>query len=77
MKCSSADFNGLSQDILAGGRILKFKAQGASMYPFIRDNQNITIKKVPAEDINFGDIVCFYSSSRDVVVHRIIRKQIS
>jgi len=77
MKCSSADFNDLSQDILAGGRILKFKAQGASMYPFIRDNQNITIKKVPAEDINFGDIVCFYSSSRDVVVHRIIRKQIS
>ena len=58
MKCSNIEFKELSRDILKNGNCLRFKTQGASMYPFIRNNQFIHVKNSHISKISYGDIVC-------------------
>ena len=67
------DFTSIAQEVLGRGRILRFKAKGGSMSPFIRNGDVVEV--VPAKGkINLGDIILYRSSYGNPVVHRVIQR---
>ena len=63
----------LMMDVLARGSRFKFQAKGASMSPFIRDGDTLTI--VPLEQLKpaVGRVVaCINPQSQKLIVHRIV-----
>ena len=67
------DFTSIAQEVLGRGRILRFKAKGGSMSPFIRNGDVLEV--VPAKGkINLGDIILYRSSYGNPVVHRVIHR---
>lgn len=50
---------------------LWFSAWGSSMFPFIRGDDYIIVKKVPVETIQPGDTIVFESDSKTKVCHRV------
>ncbi len=67
------DFISIAQEVLGRGRILRFKAKGGSMSPFIRNGDVVEV--VPAKGkINLGDIILYRSSYGNPVVHRVIQR---
>ncbi len=67
------DFASISQEVLGRGRILRFKAKGGSMSPFIRNGDVVEVVPLKGK-INLGDIILYHSSYGNPVVHRVIRR---
>lgn len=67
------DFASIAQEVLGRGRILKFKAKGGSMSPFIRNGDVVEVVPVKGK-INLGDIILYHSSYGNPVVHRVIQR---
>jgi len=65
----------LFEDILNSGSILRVKATGKSMSPFLRGGEIVTIRQVPCSSLRKGDLIFFKNSSRCPMLHRFIRKQ--
>ena len=61
----------LSTELLGGGKRVRFRAPGRSMYPTIRENEAITVEPVKPQDVKVGDII-LYRSDESVVAHRVI-----
>ncbi|MGB3905130.1 MAG: signal peptidase I [Anaerolineae bacterium] len=73
IRCRGPHFFQLATGILAGGNVLRFRAHGGSMYPFVRDGDVVEVKPVQASAVGLGDVVlCGYGEDR-LVVHRVIR----
>lgn len=53
--------------------ILFFSTAGASMFPFIRWDEQILVKRVPPEKLNIGDIIVYRSEKGDKICHRLAR----
>jgi len=75
--CSSPAFLELSAAILGCGKSLRFKAQGVSMQPLVRDGDVLLIKPVNPATIRPGEIVLFQSQRERVIVHRVLRKRVN
>jgi signal peptidase I len=58
-------------DALARGTIVRFRAEGASMYPTIRDGDAITVAPVAFDDVVRGDLLLCRQDQR-VIAHRVI-----
>jgi len=67
------DFTSIAQEVLGRGRTLRFKARGGSMSPFIRNGDVLEVVPVKGK-INLGDIILYYSSYGNSVVHRVIQR---
>lgn len=65
-------YTALCEAILTDGNGLRIRARGHSMYPVIRDGDDVRISPVLADDVRVGDILCFRSQLEIVVVHRVI-----
>jgi hypothetical protein len=64
---------GLMGDVLAQGCKFKFQAKGASMSPFIRDKDNITIDPIRQVKPSMGRVVAYTCSNpQKLLVHRIV-----
>jgi len=64
---------GLMGDVLAQGCKFKFQAKGASMSPFIRDKDNITIDPIRQVKPSMGRVVAYACSDpQKLLVHRIV-----
>ena len=59
------------EDALTGGAVVRFRAEGASMYPTIRDGDTVIVAAVSARDIVRGDILLCRHDTR-VLVHRVV-----
>lgn len=68
------DFMELSEEILSRAHYLRFRMRGASMLPFLKDNDLIVIKKFIVSDIRPGDIIFFRPQFYEGVTHRVIKK---
>lgn len=67
------EFESLASEILADGKILRFRANGFSMSPFIRDGDIIDVQPDSAERIRKGDIIlCRYEPDR-LLAHRVVQ----
>ena len=67
------DFTSIAQEVLGRGRILRFKAKGGSMSPFIRNGDVVEVVPVKGK-INLGDIILYHSSCGSPVIHRVIHR---
>ncbi len=67
------DFASIAYGVLGRGRILRFKAKGGSMSPFIRNGDVLEVVPFKGK-INIGDVVLCRSSYGNPVVHRVIHR---
>lgn len=68
------DFASIAQEVLGRGRILRFKAKGGSMSPFIRNGDVLEVAPFKGK-INLGDIILYHSSCGSPVIHRVIQRR--
>jgi len=63
----------LLKAVMEEGKLFRFRAPGFSMYPFIRNNDIVTLAPLADRCPRTGDIVAFiHPGTRKLVVHRII-----
>jgi len=67
------DFASIAQEVLGRGRILKFKAKGGSMSPFIRNGDVVEVVPVKGK-INLGDVVLYRPFHGNSIIHRVIQR---
>lgn len=67
------DFASIAYGVLGRGRVLRFKAKGGSMSPFIRNGDVVEVVPLKGK-INLGDVVFYCSSYGSPVVHRVIQR---
>jgi signal peptidase I len=65
----------LFQDLLDKDIILRVRVTGKSMVPFLRGEEVVTLKKVPASSLHRGDLIFFRDRYGSFILHRIIRKK--
>ena len=58
-------------DALAKGTTVRFRAEGISMYPTIRDGEVITVARVAAAEVVRGDVLLCRHGTR-VLAHRVV-----
>lgn len=66
-------FVDVTHEILQKGNQIRFRANGWSMHPTIRDGQVIEVDPIPPEALKPGDIGLFLEGGR-VLAHRLVRK---
>ena len=72
LKVGQCQFRELAARILDGGSVLRFRAYGASMYPFIKDGDIIEVWRVDASAVRRGDVVLCHQRNGRIVVHRVV-----
>ena len=50
-----------------------FEATGFSMWPFLRTEDKLVVKKVPLEELKIGDII-LYIKDNQTICHRLVKK---
>lgn len=72
--CTSAAFAELSAEVLRSGRALRFRANGSSMAPLVRDGDVVLVRPVGPRLVRTGDVVlCIPGAGPSgVLVHRVI-----
>jgi hypothetical protein len=69
----NAGFVELITAVLARGASFRFKANGSSMFPFIRDDDVIIVEPTPVS-LRLGEVVAFVNPRNDrLTVHRIVQ----
>jgi predicted N-acetyltransferase YhbS len=76
LKLDGHDFAGLSAQILRQGGSFQFRARGASMTPFIRDGDLLTIEPADAAGLEIGDVVLYRTRRDRTVAHRVVGRTI-
>jgi signal peptidase I len=67
----SGIFIAVIDDALTSGTIVRFRAEGASMYPTIRDGETITVVAVSPDAVVRGDVLLCRHGTR-VLAHRVV-----
>jgi signal peptidase I len=68
----SGIFGAVIEQALANGTMVRFCAEGDSMYPTIRDGETITVAAASPDAIVRGDVLLFRHGTR-VLAHRVVR----
>lgn len=71
MLLSAEDFLATARTALGRGAALRFRAQGRSMRPFVRDGDHVTIQGTKA--IRRGDVILYENAGGQAVLHRVLR----
>jgi signal peptidase I len=69
-----ADVFELGRQVLKQGYLLRFRASGRSMDPFIRNGDVIEIKPIDISKVRIGDVILYRTFCGTWVVHRAIEK---
>jgi signal peptidase I len=67
----SGIFDAVIEQALTNGTMVRFRAEGDSMYPTIRDGETITVAPVSPEAIVRGDVLLCRHGTR-VLAHRVV-----
>jgi signal peptidase I len=67
----SGIFIAVIDDALMSGSIVRFRAEGASMYPTIRDGETISVVAVSPDEVVRGDVLLCRNDTR-VLAHRVV-----
>ena len=66
-------FDALAGDILSSGNVLRFKALGRSMLPFIKERDVLTVHPAAASRLRVGHVALHRRTPAGVTAHRIVR----
>lgn len=72
MKISQEDFLSIGTETLERDGVLRFRARGESMRPFIRHNDILIVISEKSARLNRGDVILHVQPSGAVLAHRII-----
>jgi signal peptidase I len=72
LKAERSDFLELSQELLGRGAMLRFRAHGRSMHPFIKDGSTLIVEPVNGTSVNIGDIIFYRRPEGSLTAHRLI-----
>jgi len=75
IECDDAEFDALAQAILEEGLILRFRAKGVSMHPFVRSGDLLYVQTIAPDRVHIGDLVLFRIAGSKVAVHRVLRRK--
>ena len=64
-------FHALLDEALAAGTVVRFRAEGTSMHPTIRDGEVITIAPVSSDEVVPGDVLLCRHKAR-MLAHRLV-----
>ena len=64
-------FVGVLDEALRNGTLVRFRAEGDSMYPTIRNGEAITIAAISADEVVRGDVL-LCRHDRRVLAHRVV-----
>jgi signal peptidase I len=73
--CTTADFGSLGAGLLHAGSQVRFRAQGSSMHPLVRDGDTLLISPLLPGGVRLGDIVLCTTDSGQALVHRVIGRR--
>jgi hypothetical protein len=71
LECRGAELYELGKDLADAGASLHVEVRGWSMYPLIRDRDEIRVSPTTIDDINVGDVAFFRSGNR-LLAHRVV-----
>lgn len=60
------------RDVLSKGLSFRLKLYGGSMFPYIKNNTEVIIRKNEFNKINIGEIVIFETSKKNIA-HRVLK----
>lgn len=72
LSLGGAEFAALSAGILGQGGAFSFRARGASMAPFIRDGDTLTVQPTAAAALRPGDVILYPTQGGRLAAHRLI-----
>ena len=72
VSCEGMEFEELAGQLLGTGHGMRFRAQGSSMYPLVRDGDILCVRPTAQAPTAVGDIVLYRSSRSGIVVHRVV-----
>ena len=73
IQLNQVEFESLAAEILSAGQVLRFRAKGSSMSPFIRNGDIIEVLPGSGSSIRRGDVVLCRKLSGKLFAHRVIR----
>ena len=73
IQLNQVEFESLAAEILSAGQLLRFRAKGGSMSPFIRNGDIIEVLPDAGSPIRRGDVVLCRQLSGKLFAHRVIR----
>jgi signal peptidase I len=72
---SGSDLVELLRELLAKGKLVKFRAKGFSMTPFIKDGDVVAVSPLSGRRPGLGDVAVFtHPRTKKLIVHRIVGK---
>jgi signal peptidase I len=71
LECRGVELYELGKELAGEGACLHVEVRGWSMYPFIRDGDNIKVVPAALDEIEVGDVVLFRSGDR-LLAHRVV-----
>ncbi|MEA3280023.1 MAG: S24/S26 family peptidase [Thermodesulfobacteriota bacterium] len=51
-----------------------YKVKGNSMYPFLRDNDLIAVRRITFERLRKGNLLVFKNKEGEYIIHRLVKK---
>jgi signal peptidase I len=72
LKDPDADFLELSQELLNRGALLRFRAHGRSMQPFIKNGDILIVEPLNGASASIGDVIFYRRSDSSFTAHRLI-----
>ena len=73
MKYQRSEFIELSREALAKGDTIRMRVTGGSMYPFIRGDEVVHVRRAGPSEIRYADIVFTADASGMSVIHRVLK----
>ena len=71
----ATQFAELSVGLLAQGASLRFRADGGSMAPFIRDGEVLTVVPLAGRSIRLGDVALYRTAAGGLFAHRVLGRR--
>jgi signal peptidase I len=72
LKANRTDFLELTQELLQRGTMLRFRAHGRSMHPFIKDGSILTVEPLNGASARIGDVIFYRRSDGSLTAHRLV-----
>ena len=69
---NAAEFKALAGDLLSRDKLIKFKASGFSMSPFIKNGDILEVQPNATSSIQIGDIILYSKMSDILIAHRVV-----
>ena len=72
LSLTSAQATELTEDVLARGGEISFRAQGSSMRPFLKDGDYLRVVRSPTRQLAVGDIILYRAGKGGLAAHRLV-----